>query len=836
MLSHGKQTMMTKRQREKDERLREQAVSCCTSDEDDEEDPVPNKRRKAEVETQGEASSSTAAASSSTAADREIEKLASTAYAAPPGSRSPSVISVESADPSRPPSAASSSAPSRPLSAVPSVDSNNVPQCAPTAKKAGKSKLVPAGEDKAAERAAARAAANKRFERASSAAREAREQAGLLACRPPIQLDDDGGGGAAVAEPDDLVELLEVLYESIELGDKTRHPFTKAPFFGVSNAAALAELLKTDARWFDETASKPISVAKREGGKMTQERLLDLISEPEGGSSSDSDIGGGRPAQVMRSAPASRHWKLGELDDKNMTLEKLDTLMRNSSDAAGITKIKSSVTRSDRSGDRTKTYTVAEWDKLPETERRAGELDKLLHWPVSESPLKELKLPDFIDDINWCKGAPRQHNTFSTKLQLVHDNHQTGWHFDNEGCDTWMKLLQGKVFVATCSFADAKAHGLEEWDAPMQWRILRECASARLFVMRKGDVFLMPAGTYHYVYTIKKKLVVAGDILNASGWRTRVQSIECFREDKKHETDMVNLVNLFKHGVVNIEQSRAQQWLDERAVLSPVRHRYVGSVLEWARALQLEGGSRPKVDKVMRSKELQEALQAILDCYDRCSPTPAPSHHELWQPEPPAEPPVEPPVEPPAEPPTVAASQPEPLDQLVAMGFVRESAEAALAGNDGDVLMAADMLAASASDEAAAVAAASAPPSQPGPSHQPRPPSLETPPSDAGAPPRAPAPAVAPVPSAAPVAAAVAPALKPSYPVAVGERVIIRTEKTENAHVNGITVEIVEVLEGRKYKARALTGQYADSNRTLVVQHRMLELPLAPAAGLDSPE
>ena len=33
-----------------------------------------------------------------------------------------------------------------------------------------------------------------------------------------------------------------MLYESIELEDKTGHPFTKAPFFGVSNAAALAEL------------------------------------------------------------------------------------------------------------------------------------------------------------------------------------------------------------------------------------------------------------------------------------------------------------------------------------------------------------------------------------------------------------------------------------------------------------------------------------------------------------------------------------------------------------------------------------------------------------------
>ena len=34
------------------------------------------------------------------------------------------------------------------------------------------------------------------------------------------------------------------------------------------------------------------------------------------------------------------------------------------------------------------------------------------------------------------------------------------------------------------------------------------------------------AGTFHYVYTVRKKLVVAGDFCNASGWRARVSAAE----------------------------------------------------------------------------------------------------------------------------------------------------------------------------------------------------------------------------------------------------------------------------------------------------------------------
>ena len=36
----------------------------------------------------------------------------------------------------------------------------------------------------------------------------------------------------------------------------------------------------------------------------------------------------------------------------------------------------------------------------------------------------------------------------------------------------------------------------------------------------------MPAGTYHYVYTVETKLVIAGDYVCALGWERRVASVE----------------------------------------------------------------------------------------------------------------------------------------------------------------------------------------------------------------------------------------------------------------------------------------------------------------------
>ena len=116
--------------------------------------------------------------------------------------------------------------------------------------------------------------------------------------------------------------------------------------------------------------------------------------------------------------------------------------------------------------------------------------------------------------------------TFEIKLQLVYDMQDTGQHFDNTGCDTWMKILSGKVLVACWSFADARRHGADRFNEGIDWAKLHKMDSARLFTLRQGDVLVMPAGTYHYVYTVRRKLVVAGDFCNASGWRTRADSVE----------------------------------------------------------------------------------------------------------------------------------------------------------------------------------------------------------------------------------------------------------------------------------------------------------------------
>ena len=38
--------------------------------------------------------------------------------------------------------------------------------------------------------------------------------------------------------------------------------------------------------------------------------------------------------------------------------------------------------------------------------------------------------------------------------------------------------------------------------------------SGRVFLLRKGDVLVMPSGTYHYVYTVRTKVAIAGDFIS----------------------------------------------------------------------------------------------------------------------------------------------------------------------------------------------------------------------------------------------------------------------------------------------------------------------------------
>ena len=76
--------------------------------------------------------------------------------------------------------------------------------------------------------------------------------------------------------------------------------------------------------------------------------------------------------------------------------------------------------------------------------------------------------PEWLRQDNWVEvETTGRRGFFETMLQLVHAKDQTGSHFDNNACDTWMKLLAGQVLVATWSFEDAKEHGMDAgWEVP----------------------------------------------------------------------------------------------------------------------------------------------------------------------------------------------------------------------------------------------------------------------------------------------------------------------------------------------------------------------------------
>ena len=89
-------------------------------------------------------------------------------------------------------------------------------------------------------------------------------------------------------------------------------------------------------------------------------------------------------------------------------------------------------------------WTVDEWARKDLKQR-----EKVLHWPVRSEPAvdKLVEYPAWLQQNNWVRGFDdnRHSRTFDVMLQLVHSHDETGAHFDNNACDTWMKLLAGKV-------------------------------------------------------------------------------------------------------------------------------------------------------------------------------------------------------------------------------------------------------------------------------------------------------------------------------------------------------------------------------------------------------
>lgn len=142
---------------------------------------------------------------------------------------------------------------------------------------------------------------------------------------------------------------------------------------------------------------------------------------------------------------------------------------------------------------------------------------------------------------------------------------------------------------------------------PMDWVKFKQMPSARLFLMRGGDALFMPAGTFHYVYTVRTKLVVAGDYMTACGWRARVKSVE--RDECLGVKPEIEMPAIFRKGVLHV----GKRLLSDDAAAAPAgggvgdsgcgpspaaaplaaadaarERRSLESILQWAEALQKE--------------------------------------------------------------------------------------------------------------------------------------------------------------------------------------------------------------------------------------------------------
>lgn len=121
-------------------------------------------------------------------------------------------------------------------------------------------------------------------------------------------------------------------------------------------------------------------------------------------------------------------------------------------------------------------------------------------------------------------------------LQFVHAHHQTYYHRDNGGFDTWIKVLVGGPMHVFCwSLADGLKYdmhdgerenleALEQCERDFEVNKFRRMPSARLYTLNLGEVIIMPAGTFHYVYTEGSRVVIAGDYLDDSAVEVRLQS------------------------------------------------------------------------------------------------------------------------------------------------------------------------------------------------------------------------------------------------------------------------------------------------------------------------
>lgn len=86
----------------------------------------------------------------------------------------------------------------------------------------------------------------------------------------------------------------------------------------------------------------------------------------------------------------------------------------------------------------------------------------------------------------------------------------------------------------TWSFEEGCAHNLIEGmdGEPDFWQRFFKLRSARLVVLRAGDLAFLRAGTFHRVFTIEGKVVLYGELIHRGSFSDALQSIR--RDDEGH--------------------------------------------------------------------------------------------------------------------------------------------------------------------------------------------------------------------------------------------------------------------------------------------------------------
>ena len=453
--------------------------------------------------------------------------------------------------------------------------------------------------------------------RAEKDAKAARSRAGMPAAAAATRDGDGGDGGSgdagsseigffempsAVVE-DALVDVLHLLSVEPHMAPDclpTDSTASRALRKSVSNAAQLRQLIVEDAKWHEQV-SQPVEELLG-----SVEAIVHRAFAPDNA-----------PALLLRGANAEL-WNVGgiegvvregKLSDPRLAIEQLhDELVRG--------RVSSTTTECIRDC-KHKAMNLKHWlfmprEAAPMTEAASGrkQFIKLLHIKAEQEAFPILarlaQVPEYVRETNWV-GAER-----GAMLQLVLSRQDTCYHRDNNGMDTWMKLLAGQVFVACWSQADGSEFGLtdEVRDAEMDWSKLKQMDSARIYLMRAGDVLLIPSGSYHYVYTVKTKLVIAGDYVCALGWRRRDASV---RRDVELgiEPEVGKLPSIFLSGLTKVERERIQRERQSEASLSAGRRRELQALPRWAEEINEEVALRQDVHVVL--SEARELLRAKID-------------------------------------------------------------------------------------------------------------------------------------------------------------------------------------------------------------------------------